>query len=1048
MTDDLERFRAALADRYDIERELGRGGMAIVYLAHDRKHDRQVAIKAIGREYAEHLGSERFLREIKTAAKLNHPNILPLYDSGEAAGQLYYVMPYVEGGSLRDRLQREGPLPLEDALDVAREVAQALTHAHEHGFVHRDIKPENILFLSGRPVVADFGIARAAESADRQLTQTGMAVGTPAYMSPEQALADRVDGRSDIYSLGCVLYEMVTGNPPYSGGSAREIIARHTTDAVPSLRAIRPAVPENVDATVAKALAKEPADRFRTAQELAEALTGRIAVIRARSQGGVVPRLLRPRVLGIMTAYVVAAILAWLGVSVVADRLALSPHLPRFVLAFLAFLLPAVAVVAYTMGNGGTRWRAAQTAGVSANVVAAALALVLLFGGKDLGAATVAVTLTDEDGNVVERVIPKAEFRKRITVFYFDADESDARAHWLGYGIPAALTIDLHQNLFIDQRGPGQYRDPLREAGFRALTGVPLALKRQLAAEQFRDQFVSGQVTTEGDEIIVTMSLYETGNGDLISDTTVRGTDPLELVDELSKVVAGSAQVPEGYRERIRDLPAAELLTSSQAAFERYGRMQEAIVVRDDWETAAQLLEEAVAEDETFAAAQLQLFVVYLLLNRGEESRAPLQAAVDHAYRLPERLQNQVRAEWYTLRQEADKAYALLKMNAELYPEDVTALTAVAQTQAYRNLRREAIETYERILELDPQQQDFLREIGDLHQSLGEYDEALDAYGRYARLNPDDERSFTQIADLHVTLGRHDEARTAFERALLIDPGDVTTAVKLARLELVTGSFDASLPQYENALGTARTASDSATALGGLASYYLFRGRAREALQYREREVAAEVTSLPPLQVAVNRLQDLDDYVYAGDTARALAIFDSISGALQPPFDGLSALGRLRLSVALEDPGRIDSAVVATERLIEQFSWAFLQPLVAYARGRAHYLRGDYQGAVASWEEQRRLNPSDWSIARQLGEAYRGLGNLEQAEALILEAQRISPAAPRTHYELALVYADMGRNSDAVVSLRRALDIWSDADSSYIWALRALAKLAELHGGS
>ena len=1043
MSDKVERFGSALADRYEIERELGRGGMAVVYLARDRKHDRQIAIKAISAEYAEAVGSERFLREIKTAAKLNHPNILPLYDSGEAAGQLYYVMPYGEGGSLRDRLRREGPLPIEDALDVAREVAQALDHAHEHGFVHRDIKPENILFLSGRPVVADFGIARAVESAERQLTQTGMAVGTPAYMSPEQALADHVDGRSDIYSLGCVLYEMLTGNPPFSGSSAREIIARHTTDEVRSVRTVRSTVPEGVDATVVRALAKEPADRFRTAGEFADALSGRITAVRARAQEGVLAGLLRPRVVGLVTGYLAVTLVAWLGARVLVDQLALSPHLPGFVLAVLAFLLPAAVIVAYTLGNGGIRWRAAQTAGLSVNVVAAALALVLLFGGKDLGAATVAVSLTDEEGNTVERVIPKAVFRKRIAVFYFDAPESDARARWLGYGIPAALSIDLRQNLFVDQRLTAQFRERLREAGFHDLTGVPLALKRQVASEQFRDQIVAGEVRTDGDDITVSMSLHETGSGALIADTTVRGTEPLSLVDELSRVIASTADVPEGYSERVPDLPAAELLTSSPAAFERWARAQEAIVVHDDWPAAAGFLQEAVDEDQTFAAAQFGLYVVYVLQNRGVEGHAPLQAAVDHVYRLPEQVQNQIKAEWYGLRQEPEKAMALIEMNAELYPEDITALNALAQSQILRDLRREAIETFQRILELDPQQQDYLRQVGDLHQSLGEYDEALQAYERYAALNPDDERSFQQIGDLRATLGHHDQARSAYERALLIDPGDVTTTVQLARLELNAGNLDAALAHYEEALGAARTATDSAAAFEGLAHHYRFRGRIREALQYRERQLAA-ARSAAPLQVTVDRLLGLDDYVLVGDTARALAVFDSIARGLQPPFDRFASLGQLQLALALEDPDRIDSAVVVAEQLIEQFSFHILQASVVSARGRAQFLRGDYEGAIESWEELRRLQPSSWPALRHLGEAHRGLGNRERAEALILEAQRIAPAAPRTHYELALVYADMDRTADAVASLRRALAVWDEADPGYIWARRAREKLSRL----
>jgi serine/threonine-protein kinase len=274
MPDLVDRLRSALADRYLIERELGRGGMAVVFLAHDEKLGRDVALKVLRPELAASLGADRFLREIEIAAKLTHPNILPLHDCGEADGQLYYSMPFVEGESLRDRLNREKQLSIDDAVQVTREVADALGHAHALGIVHRDIKPENILFQGGHALVADFGIARAVSAAGAEtLTETGLAVGTPAYMSPEQAAGEQdVDGRSDIYSLGCVLYEMLGGDPPYTGSTPRAILARKLTDPVPSLQVVRETVPDEIEQVVLKALAKTPSDRFATATQFVEAL--------------------------------------------------------------------------------------------------------------------------------------------------------------------------------------------------------------------------------------------------------------------------------------------------------------------------------------------------------------------------------------------------------------------------------------------------------------------------------------------------------------------------------------------------------------------------------------------------------------------------------------------------------------------------------------------------------------------------------------------------------------------------------------------------------
>jgi eukaryotic-like serine/threonine-protein kinase len=279
-----DRLHAALAERYTIERELGHGGMAIVFLAGDLKHPRRVALKVLKPELASSLGTDRFLREIGIAAGLTHPHILPLYDSGEADGLLYYVMPYV-GESLRDRLIRERQLPLADALRITREVADALEYAHSRDVVHRDIKPENILFQAGHAVVSDFGIARAINvAAEGRMTGTGIAVGTPGYMSPEQASGiDELDGRSDLYSLGCVLYEMLAGDLPFTGWSVQAILARQLVDAVPRLRTVRDTVPEWLEEAVLRVLAKAPVDRFATAADFVAALTQPTATTVAES---------------------------------------------------------------------------------------------------------------------------------------------------------------------------------------------------------------------------------------------------------------------------------------------------------------------------------------------------------------------------------------------------------------------------------------------------------------------------------------------------------------------------------------------------------------------------------------------------------------------------------------------------------------------------------------------------------------------------------------------------------------------------------------------
>jgi tRNA A-37 threonylcarbamoyl transferase component Bud32 len=275
MTDELDHIRSTLSGSYAVERELGRGGMATVYLATDLKHERKVAIKVLRSELAAAVGHDRFLREIKTTAQLSNPHILPLLDSGDAGGSLFYVMPFVEGESLRDRLNRDKQLPLDATIEIACDVAAALSYAHGRGVIHRDIKPENIMLSAGEAIVADFGIAKAVTTAaGDNLTSTGLAVGTPAYMSPEQSTgSEELDARTDTYSLGTVVFEMLAGEPPYTGPNPQSVIAKRLTGAVPHVTTVRD-VPEGVDGAIRKALARAPADRWATTAEFSAALRG------------------------------------------------------------------------------------------------------------------------------------------------------------------------------------------------------------------------------------------------------------------------------------------------------------------------------------------------------------------------------------------------------------------------------------------------------------------------------------------------------------------------------------------------------------------------------------------------------------------------------------------------------------------------------------------------------------------------------------------------------------------------------------------------------
>jgi serine/threonine-protein kinase len=477
--DVLEQLRAALGDRYDIERIVGEGGMATVFLATDLRHGRRVAIKTLRAELAASIGSDRFLREIRLAATLQHPNVLGLYDSGDADGILYYVMPFIEGESLRNRLNREQQLPLHDAVRITREAAEGLAYAHEHGVVHRDIKPENILLQNGHALVADFGIARAVGAAGEKLTQTGMAVGTPHYMSPEQSLgADQVDGRSDVYSLGCVLYELLSGQPPFDGPNAMAILARHAMGQVPSIRIVRQSVPEELEDVVLQALEKTPADRFQKMSELAELLADLEPTLATR-------RTTSP------------------GVSTVRRSSARVQAVRR--------TMP-VRILGEKWGTGARLW----------SISAALLAIVTA------GGVGVSRLLSDSGAGAAE---DPAAGRNRLAVLYFEkAPGAPDSLGYLADGLTEALIREL---------GTVSGLQVISSSGVRPYRSGDVPL-RKIAEELEVGTVVQGGIAQSGDRLRVTVALVDAGSGvELGSKTLERPrAEIFALQDDLAEEVS------------------------------------------------------------------------------------------------------------------------------------------------------------------------------------------------------------------------------------------------------------------------------------------------------------------------------------------------------------------------------------------------------------------------------------------------------------------------------------------------------------------------------
>jgi serine/threonine-protein kinase len=537
VADVLEHLRSALGDRYDVERLLGEGGMATVFLAKDLRHGRQVAIKTLRAELAASIGADRFLREIQLAANLQHPNILTLYDSGDADGVLYYVMPFVEGESLRGRLNREQQLPLYDAVRITREAAEGLAYAHDQGVVHRDIKPENILLQNNHALVADFGIARALDAAGEKLTQTGMAVGTPHYMSPEQALgSDHADGRSDVYSLGCVLYELLAGQPPFDGPNSRAIMARHSMEQVPSLQIVRQSVPDDLEDAVFQSLEKTPADRFQTMSEFADVLADlepTLATRRTSSRGVQAVRRTSRTTRGNVPAVDPSAVEAGEPTAATAATTATVP-----------VTAPAKAtsrITPFAMAKGIRFW---STAGL---VLLAALGI----GIWRLRASAGGKSPAAEDASLD---------KNRIAVMYFENRGGDSLSY-LADGLTEALIHELS-----DVKGL-QVISRNGVAPFRHTTVSTDSIGRALKS----GTLVQGTVAQSGDRLRVSVSLVNAANGDEIASQTVERpkSEVFALQDDVAKEVALFLRTRLGQEIELEEVRVG---TSNTKAWELYTR--------------------------------------------------------------------------------------------------------------------------------------------------------------------------------------------------------------------------------------------------------------------------------------------------------------------------------------------------------------------------------------------------------------------------------------------------------------------------------------------
>jgi tetratricopeptide (TPR) repeat protein/TolB-like protein len=883
-------------------------------------------------------------------------------------------------------------------------------------------------------------------------------MGTVAYMSPEQAQGETVDLRTDIWSFGVMLYEMVTGQMPFKGDNEQAVVYSILNEDPEPITGIRTGVPMELERIVNKAVAKNQEERYQHVDEILvdlrsaakdlEAGTTKARLATASKQETEVSffkDLLQrrvPQILGIYLAghFVIIKLMEWL-----VRRYPLSPHLPIFSLVVLSSIIPTILLLAYFHGRPGRYpWGWIEKIGIPVNLLVSAGLLFVLFQGKDLGATTTSISYTDEEGQTVERVIPKSEFRKKVALFFFDNESGDSTLDWLQYGIPDMVGYDLSQDIYLEITSGYNFYKIIKEKGFPQAVQVPLTLKKKIADDLHKGYFVTGSVAGQSGQFLVNVSLYDTKTGKPIVKNSFSGKDIFNLVDDISIQLKHDLKIPTYHIDKTGDLPVAEILTNSIPALKAFYSASNVLVFDRDWEGSMKLMEQAIKEDPTFTVGYLNLQVLYALSNQGEKRAQIFQPLMQHLYKLPERMQFVVKHDYYfVIKQDPDKAFAVVKMWIELYPEDITGHTVLATLYMFRNKLDEAISVYKRILELDPEKYDALRTIGSLYKETGEFEEALKYYQQYADQFPKDAKSFTAIGGLYRTLGDYGQAKAYYEKALLIEPDQISILLIFADIESELGNFKQAFEQYQDALKISKTPQDRVNVYNSLVSFHELKGQMSKSLEYIDLKFAEMGKFAPLLVVLDERMDTLDKYIKAGKNDVAFRMVKAIEEQFTPPFDKFIPFGYLAIYLELEDADNAEKAIEGAEAAIQAFRLEAARALILGAQGKIHEMRSEYEQAILSYQKRLELEPTAVAVNMFIGRCYRMLKEFKKAEEYIQKTLKIYPFGPNTNYEMALVYYDMGKKTKALEHLKRALFVWEEADPEYKPAKKAREKLAE-----
>lgn len=745
------------------------------------------------------------------------------------------------------------------------------------------------------------------------------------------------------------------------------------------------------------------------------------------------------------------------------NRYLLSSALTDAVLLTLLSLAPAAFLLAYNHGAPGKDpWKRFEKIGVPVNLAITMVLLGLLFHGKDLGATSQTVVVTDEDGQRIERVVPKESFRRRLAVFFWDNRSGDESLAWLQYGLPEMLAADLRQDPYLAIWTPhtgnnNWFFSRLVRAGYEDGLKVPVGLQRQAATEAHLQYFVAGAIGRSGEELTLEVSLYSTEPARQVATRTLSGQDPLSLIDELTPLLKADLGVPPGSEKLANDLSVAEHLSESVEAIRDHVEAKTAILLRNDYDAATAAWRAAVEKDPSFAVVHLRLADAYLSSGQTAEAKKAASRAIQHDYKLSERDRFVAKGSDYFLKGDVDKRTAVFEMWVELYPTDTVALSALANAYLWQGNRvEEAITTLNRILETDPTATWVLPYVGSLLVSRQAYAEALDHHRRYAELYPENASPHLDIGHIHRRLGDLEKAREHYEKALLLASGPVGPLLHLTNLDLRQGDLESARARLAEAEAQALTPQAESAVTEMKIELLQTGGEMQAAVDLLPRLVEIQTQYRSPLNITGDvKLMMADRWVLAGRLDEGLAIVDEVAESLDPPFDQMAQLGYIKIFQAARDAERLAPPIEAAEALLKSWQRLDLLHQIEFARGTLDEIEGRYPEAATAYRKALEMVTTSVQAAGggdaerhqlliALGRAHRLAGEAKAAEENLREVLVSYPAHPEAHLELARIESDRSQEAAARAHLEIALGVWARADATYEPAVAARALSAEL----